>query len=147
MHHHHEARVVAHALLHDALHAHLVVAQHLRDLRQDARLVRDLEVEVEGGLDFVARDEAQLLGLRDALRAVALDAAVEDQFAHAAHVVLLGEEAPVGGGELAHQLVGGRLTQLEAERMDPVAQRSAPLFVLLLADLRLEREVGVGGVE
>ena len=49
------------ALLHHALHAHAVVAEHLRDLRQHAGPVLDLEVQVEGRLDLLAGHEAQLL--------------------------------------------------------------------------------------
>ena len=61
VHHHHEPRVLADALLHDALHAHAVVTQHLRDLGQHAGAVLDLEVEVERRLDLLLGEEARLL--------------------------------------------------------------------------------------
>ena len=50
---HHQPRLVAEPLLDDRLDRHAVVGQHLGHRRQHARLVGDLEVQVEGRDDVL----------------------------------------------------------------------------------------------
>ena len=57
---HHQPRLVAQALLHDRLDRHVLERQHLRDLRQHARLVGDLEVQVEGARRRPGRSRSAL---------------------------------------------------------------------------------------
>ena len=60
VHDHHQARVLAQPLLHDRLDRGALQPQHLRDLRQHARAVRHLHVQVERGLDVL--DDLQAIG-------------------------------------------------------------------------------------
>ena len=53
VHDHHQPRLLAEALLHDGLDRHVLKREHLRYLGKDARLVGDLEVQVERGHDVL----------------------------------------------------------------------------------------------
>ena len=58
--HHHEPRVLPHPLLHDALHAHAVLARGSWRSARARRAVLDLEMEIERRLDLLPGNQAQL---------------------------------------------------------------------------------------
>src|SRR5215213_11425082 len=63
VHHHHQAGVVPEAALDHATHRYLVAAEHVGDGREDARAVRDLQMQVEGRWDVADDLQALVCGV------------------------------------------------------------------------------------